>query len=236
MKAYFECEHGVLYHGDCVDIIPQLNRVDLVLTDPPYSQQDSKGGAFGSDKSRKGIAGEISSFNPTKFMEIWFNYSVNKHLYCFTSKNLLPKYLSFFESKKINWNLLIMRKRNPIPAKNNTYLPDIEYVIFTRGSNCYFNNNAEFDLYRRVQDIVVRPSKYGHPTEKQINHIIKYLNISSDKNHIILDPFAGSGTTGVACIETGRKFILIEKEKKYCDIIVDRLKSATFESRKIDLF
>ena len=53
--------------------------------------------------------------------------------------------------------------------------------------------------------------------------ISNIVNISSNENDYVLDPFSGSGTTGIACMETNRKCVLIEKESKYCDIIIKRL-------------
>lgn len=67
-------------------------------------------------------------------------------------------------------------------------------------------------------------SACGHPTTKPTD-VIEWLTIHhSDQNNLILDPFAGSGTTGVAAKQLGRKFILIEIEEKYCRIAVDRLR------------
>ena len=69
-----------------------------------------------------------------------------------------------------------------------------------------------------------------HPTEKPVRLIERILAIISDKGDTILDPFAGSGSTGIACIQTGRRCILIEKDERYCEMIVNRLKSyATYQ-------
>lgn len=64
-----------------------------------------------------------------------------------------------------------------------------------------------------------------HPTEKPVRLIERILAIISDKGDTILDPFAGSGSTGIACIRTGRKAILIEKDPKFCDLIVRNIKN-----------
>ena len=63
----------------------------------------------------------------------------------------------------------------------------------------------------------------GFYTTKPVNMISNIVNISSNENDYVLDPFSGSGTTGIACMETNRKCVLIEKESKYCDIIIKRL-------------
>ena len=234
MKPYFECEYGVLYHGDCLDIMPELPKVDLVLTDPPYLQNTKSGGHGLKNKWNLLDSVDINNFDPKKYLNTWFNYSHNKHSYVFCNKFLIPLYVDYFEKKNIKWDLLIMNKINPVPAKNNKHLSSIEYVFFTRGKNCFWSNDENFELYHKVQNINVKPNEFGHPTEKQINHIEKYIKISSKKKHTILDPFAGSGTTGIACINQGRKFIMIEKEKEYCDIIVERLEKRLRETTLLD--
>jgi site-specific DNA-methyltransferase (adenine-specific) len=64
---------------------------------------------------------------------------------------------------------------------------------------------------------------YSHPTQKPIALMEKLIEMATLPGDTILDPFAGSGTTGVACLNTGRKFILIEKDPSYCEIIRKRL-------------
>ena len=67
--------------------------------------------------------------------------------------------------------------------------------------------------------------KFGkHPTQKPINLLVRIVMASTDKNDIVLDPFAGSSTTGLASILNSRKFIGIDLEKKYLDLSVKRFK------------
>ena len=72
-----------------------------------------------------------------------------------------------------------------------------------------------------------------HPTQKSVNHIKQYIELHTNKNDIVFDPFMGSGSTGVACINTNRKFIGIELDEKYFNIAYDRIKNRT---RQLDLF
>ena len=85
-----------------------------------------------------------------------------------------------------------------------------------------------------LQKINVKSSEFGHPTEKQSSLLEKYIKISSSKNQTILDPFAGSGTTAIACINTNRKFILIEKELEYCKIIAKRIEQHLSQATLFD--
>jgi len=70
--------------------------------------------------------------------------------------------------------------------------------------------------------------KVNHPTQKPLALIERLIRLYSNEGETILDPFVGSGTTGIACINMNRNFILIEQEKEYCDIAKERL-SATKE-------
>lgn len=65
--------------------------------------------------------------------------------------------------------------------------------------------------------------KIGHPTQKSVKLMEEIIKVHTNKNDIVIDPFMGSGTTGVACLTLDRKFIGIEIEKKYYDIAKNRL-------------
>jgi DNA modification methylase len=84
-----------------------------------------------------------------------------------------------------------------------------------------FNNVLDSDSFRFGQ-----PGKVDHPTQKPLAVIEPIINVSTVRGHAILDPFMGSGTTGVACAKAGRKFIGIEIEPKYFDIACRRIQAA----------
>lgn len=71
--------------------------------------------------------------------------------------------------------------------------------------------------------MTVKNRGFDHPTVKPVDVICDLLEVSSKENHLIFDPFAGTGTTGVACKQMKRRAILIEKEEKYCEIAANRL-------------
>ena len=76
---------------------------------------------------------------------------------------------------------------------------------------------------------------YGHPTVKPLNIIENIITNSSLENDVILDPFAGSGTTGVACSKLNRNYILFEKESKWCDVAKKRLENQKNQLSIFDL-
>lgn len=138
----------------------------------------------------------------------------------------------FVKNKKCNWNILSWHKTNPVPACGNKYLTDTEFILFFRekGVKVY----GSFDTKRTWYATPLNQSdkkKYKHPTVKP-QLILNNLVVNSSKNEdVILDPFMGSGSTGVACLNNNRSFIGIELDEGYFNIAKERI-----EKSKEDLY
>lgn len=215
MKPDFEspCGKVKLYCADCMDVLPTLGKVDLCLTDPPYVMT-ANGGGIG--KRRKYLADILGN------LDAGFNFSLLSQFenwFCFCSKEQLPKMLSFAETKH-RWMLIVWNKPNPTPLCENTYLPDCEYIVHAFGKNRVF---GEYKDKSRVIIHNVEKNDFNHPTVKPIRVIQKLVVLGSEQGETIADPFMGSGTTGVAALKCGRKFIGIEKEPKYFEIAKRRI-------------
>jgi len=222
MKAYYQDDYVTLYCGDCLEIMPQLDmKFDLCLTDPPYVQDShGGGGAFGCRMRdyHKGVDSLGYGFE-NKVLSEAIKLLDKVHFYVFCSKNQLIQILLFFE--KYNYDILAYHKTNPTPTCNNKYLPDTEYIVFVREKGVLL-----FGTYSTKKKYFIQENAkndFNHPTVKPLNIIGTLLGNSTKDDDIILDPFAGSGTTGRACKDLHRKCVLIEKEEKYCKIIVDRM-------------
>lgn len=208
--------------GNCDELIKEIpdKSVDLVLTDPPYRiHADSGGGLHRSrDWLKKVHNNNLDNFEPRNFLEEIRRVLKKFNTYIFCSKDLLLDYISFANENDYNWDLLIMGKNNPVPTKNNKYLSDIEYIIYIREKGACFNNligQEHFHKYKKVKMINVKPSTYGHPTEKPLHIIKNFIEISSNKNDTVLDPFSGSGTTAIACRDLDRNFFAFEIDEKF---------------------
>jgi site-specific DNA-methyltransferase (adenine-specific) len=119
----------------------------------------------------------------------------------------------------ITWN-----KPNPCPLVNGNYLPDTEYVIHAWRTGRLF---GEFDQRARYIVHPLGDKEHGeHPNEKPLLVMRKLVNLAAPTTGTILDPFMGSGTTGVACVKTGRRFIGAEIHRPYFDIAVRRIQQA----------
>jgi site-specific DNA-methyltransferase (adenine-specific) len=223
MKPYYQDSFATIYHGDCREVLPQLDPVDLVLTDPPYEYQQTGGGLIAKRDTYKQISKELSSFVVEDYFHQIQRAARPPHGYIFTSKALLNDYITQAEDYGFNWDLLVYGKNNPAPMKNNRYLSSFEIIFFYRSNGCYWNNHANYSSYNKLKIVNCKPSEYGHPTEKNTSVLSELIEVSTENGHTILDPFMGSGTTLVAAKNLNRKSIGIEIEEKYAEIAAKRL-------------
>jgi site-specific DNA-methyltransferase (adenine-specific)/modification methylase len=196
-----------LYCGDCAVILPQLDKVDLILTDPPYGIDVGK---MGMGKGKK--ATQFDSFD-------W------------DAQKPLPWLFGLMEAKA--QSLIIW-------GGNYFGLP---------ASGCWLSwdkvqefSGADFEL---AYTNLTKPSKafrmsrveaYGsierqHPTQKPVRLMEWCIDKAPEDIATICDPFMGSGTTGVAAMNMERKFIGIERERKYFDIACARIEAAQAQGR-----
>lgn len=125
-------------------------------------------------------------------------------------------------------DILIWRKTNPMPRNiERRYVQDCEFAIWGVNKNAkwIFNKPSEIPYLRSTfsTSIVSGEEKTMHTTQKSIKLMESIINIHTNEEQLIIDPFMGSGTTGVAALMNRRKFIGIEKEEVYFDIANSRL-------------
>ena len=223
-----------LYSGDCLEKINLIKdkSIDLVIIDPPYMVHAGKGG---------GTFGNRNNLSEINFMSNGFDFEilnkieqkmkkVNMYIYC--SKKQVPMLLEYAINKKLNYDILTFNKTNPTPLCNNKYLNDTEYIIFIRekGVKIFGNYHTKFTYY--IDKVNIKDKKkYSHPTIKPIELIERHIINSSQEGDVVLDCFMGSGTTGVACANTNRKFIGIELENNYFDTASKRIEEAFFNAQ-----
>lgn len=195
IKPYYSTARGNLYHADCLDILPLIpdKSVDLVLTDPPY------GIGIASNPVRQ-LHEKMDWDNATPdkaVFDLMFSKSSNQVI-CGGNYFDLPPTQCF----------LIWDKIQP----EDFSLAMCEYIWTS------FKSPAK--LYRRS---VLEERGKEHPTQKPATLFKWILNKYSKDNDLILDPFSGSGTTAVACEDSNRRWICIEKEEKYCELSAKRI-------------
>ena len=227
-----------LYKGDCLEVMKNIEdgSVDLVVTDPPYEITTTGAGMYKqADKQYvKELNGMKDGFSEEVLDELCrVMKKINIYFFC-SQKQIIPLLDYFVKKKKCNWNILSWHKTNPIPACGNKYLTDTEFILFFRekGVKVY----GSFDTKRTWYATPLNQSdkkKYGHPTVKPLSILENLVVNSSKEEGIVLDCFMGSGSTGVACLNTNRNFIGIELDEGYFEIALNRIKQAVIDKGMI---
>lgn len=225
-----------LINADFNDYIDSIHdsSIDLVITDPPYRFDVNGGGFYSRKRSDKreyiqkldGL--QCCDFVPSDFLNRIKPKLRKFYMYAFCNKTLIREYIEWAERNKYSYDILVMCKSNPIPAHNNHHVSDVEYVIMIREKGTYWSKDKDLDIYRKWYMTSCR--KREHPAEKPLELVERFVRVSSEENSVILDPFMGSGTTGVACRNLNRRFVGIEINGDYYNLSRKRiLDSSIFE-------
>ena len=201
---------ATLYLGDCLEILPDLDPVDAVVADPPYGiGLKSNGLRF---KNARPIEGDQNNEMIDRLIS-WCAPEMPFAMF-FSPYNFIP----------YPWrSVLIWDKGEHVGGGGDPK------KCWKRDYECIgvANNPA---LKKRDSSVLRIPGLLkplsGHPAEKPISIIAYFVERLTLPGGVVLDPFMGSGTTGVACMELGRKFIGIEINEKYFDIACRRIDPA----------
>jgi site-specific DNA-methyltransferase (adenine-specific) len=243
MKVEHLAEGVTLYCGDCREILPGLPRVDAVVTDPPYV--GLKGGVVhrrhGGVASKKIISASIG--DPWEASLDWVPFIeriVNKAVAVFCSHSFVADLRFAFSIEAVS--LAVWHKINAAAAVNNVPRQTTEFIwLFRAGPNARWRtiadtlfsiNSANAGCVSNGERWIEPDGRASHPTQKPIAIMEPFIELI-DRGETVLDPFMGLGTTGVAAVKLGRKFIGIEIEPKYFDIACRRIAEAL---RQPDLF
>jgi len=212
-----EIGSATLYLGDCADILPTLDKVDAVVTDPPYGEVNRN--SSGLRLLDKGIA-DVVDFD-IKCISFEFARLANS-IYIWCGIEQISDYRKFLINAGMITRLCVWEKTNPSPMNGQHFwLSSVESCIFGRKKGAIFNEFCASPVWRYP----TQPKEF-HPTAKPIYLMKIQIKASTNQEQIVLDPFMGSGTTGVAAVQMNRKFIGIEREKKYFDIACERIENA----------
>jgi site-specific DNA-methyltransferase (adenine-specific)/modification methylase len=213
--------NATLYHGDCREVLPMLQRHDLLLTDPPYGIGESsrrnatRGKPFGSRVDAKNTRGTYVP--PTDYGAYqWDESPPDSELLdsCISAADAAVIWGGNFfglqaASKWLVWDKL-----------NSGDFADCELA--------WTNLPGAVRIFRHMWNGMLRDSERStprvHPTQKPVALIGWCMSQTDAQN--VLDPFMGSGTTGVACAQLGKAFTGIERERKYFDIACERISRA----------
>ncbi len=201
---------ATLYLGDCRVLAPMLSGIDACISDPPYGIGYSHGVGGGklarsTQFDHHPIHGDAEPFDPTR----WLGYPT---VVLFGANHFADKLPA-----SSNW--LVWDKRDGVCSNDQA---DCEMA--------WTNLSGPARLTRHLWNGMLKASERGvsrvHPTQKPVAVMEWVLLQTTNSGDVVLDPYMGSGTTGVACIKTGRRFIGIEIDQTYFDRAVKRISDA----------
>lgn len=197
---------ATLYSGDCLDVLPTLGKVDAVVTDPPYGTAVTEWDTPISEETVAAVDALAASYS------VWF----------FSNTRLGWLLNALRAAGRDTW-IAVWHKSNAMGFERR-FAPQWVPIVIAYSGNPPFWGQDLFSCPIAVQDI-------DHPTPKQVGIVSWCVQRATKPGGFVLDPFMGSGTTGVACANLGRKFIGIEIEPKYFDIACRRIEAAYKQPR-----
>jgi len=223
-----------LYKGDCLEVMDKLIadgvKVDAVITDPPYNI--ARANNFHT-MGRAGIDfGEWDKdFDLFSYIDLAYKLlSPDGSIVIFNDWKNLGDIVKYAESLGfVCKDMIRLEKSNPMPRnRDRRYITDYECAVWLTMPKAKWIFNRQSETYERPR-FIGSVEKGLHPTQKNTNLMEWLVNIHTNENHTVLDPFMGSGTTGVACVNTNRNFIGIEMDDKYFEIATKRIGDAKNE-------
>jgi site-specific DNA-methyltransferase (adenine-specific) len=199
------------------------NSVDCVITDPPYGIDYKSNRRTVTDKFYKIINDVNLNWLDDFVSEIYRVMDDNTATYIFCSWHNVDVFKVTIERKFKVKNILVWVKNNHGSGDLKAgFAPKHEFVIYAHKGRSLFRNGRASDVLEFKK---ITSSKLTHPTEKPVDLMELLVSKNTDVGQVILDPFMGSGSTGIACVNTGRNFIGCELDKGYFDIAQKRIES-----------
>jgi site-specific DNA-methyltransferase (adenine-specific) len=230
--------NATLYHGDCQELIASIPKADLVCTDPPYLV--SKGGYAGDLQLQGGFGGWMRGYgNKGDIVECNLEFSdwlplvfeclaeCSQAYFMTNGRNLKDMQVAGEAAGFRLHTVLVWDKRAALPNKYYQNITEFGLFMF-KGKAKTINKPGSKNLVS-----IFQRDESEHPTEKPVELMRYWIGNSSMPDNLVLDPFMGSGTTGVAAVQMGRKFIGIERDERYFQIACKRIEDA---QRQGDMF
>ena len=216
-----------VYNADCIEYMKSMedNCIDLVVTDPPYLMNYKSNRRVVMDKFDyiKNDKGDFSLIK--QYVEECYRIMKdNTAIYMFCSWHHVDLFKQAIESKFKLKNIIVWNKNNHGSGDLKAgYAPKYEFILYAHKGRSLFRD-------KRIADVIdcskVSSKDLMHPTEKPIELLKLFIKNNSDEGDLVFDGFTGSGTTGIACKELGRKFIGCELDENYCKVANDRIEKA----------
>ncbi len=229
-------------NADSRDIIKRIpdNSIDFILTDPPYNLGKHSTGNIplsGRSAMNNDIAEwDMVDFNPEEWADEFIRIlKPTGNLFIFTSYNQIGRWYNCLDHRFDTTNFMIWHKTNPAPKIFKAgFLNSCEMIFTCWNKKHTWNFTTQAEMHNFLESpICMRPERLTdpkHPSQKPVKILKRMIEIASNKGDIVFDPFMGVGSTGVASIELGRRYIGVEIDPIYCRAGKERIDKAVAES------
>lgn len=246
MTPYYQDAACRLFLGDCREILPTLEPVDHVITDPPYEAEAHTLQRRVKPAGWRAVGGAVTEADPLGFGPITssdrayamsaFSALSRRWVLVFCQIEGAPLWRASGELADLVYKrTCIWVKPDGMPQLTGDR-PGMGYEAFLamhKPGRSRWNAGGRHGVYVVPKGADGSGEKNSHPTQKPVQIMVELVRDFTDEGETILDPFAGSGTTGVAAKLNGRKCILIERSEQYCEVAAKRLQ-ATEPGRLFD--
>lgn len=234
-----------LYKGNCFNQMNELadDSVDLVLTDPPYEHvtggmksRHHNNGTFAPQSYVNQKMSQFKHDDVFHFLDLVIPKMKKVNMFCFCSRLQLASYFDYLnQHKKLKFDLLIWDKssaKGRYGMKSSKFFSqDIEYVVRIYQPGVSLNKVWNDEHTHAISRIYMKRQKFPQPhglheSMKPVELLRQYIELTTPANGVVLDPFMGSGSTGVAAVSLNRNFIGMELNEDYFKTAKERIEKA----------
>ncbi len=231
--------------ADSRDVIKRIpdNSIDFILTAPPYNLGQHSTGNIplpGRSAMNNDVAEwDMIDFNPEEWADEFIRIlKPTGNLFIFTSYNQLGRWYDSLDHRFDTSNFMIWHKTNPAPKIFKAgFLNSCEMIFTCWNKKHTWNFISQAEMHNFIESpICMRPERLSnpkHPAQKPVSILKKMIEIASNKDDIIFDPFMGVGSTGVAALELDRRFIGVELDESYFNAAKQRVENALNNNLKM---
>jgi len=226
--------------GDCFNLLKNIEdqSVDFIFTDPPYNLTPYSTGNI-KFKNRADVKNEIADwdngFDPASLKEDFLRIlKPNGNIFAFCSYNLIGRWHEIFNPLFDTFQFFVWHKTNPVPKFYSAgFLNSCEMIACMWNKGHTWNFKGQDKMHNFFESPICcgneRLKNPKHPTQKPIKLLKHIIEIATDRKDIILDPFMGVGSTGIASLKLGRYFMGIEMRESYFKAAEYRLNNTSEE-------
>lgn len=233
-----------LFHGDCMEKLKEIpdKSIDLILSDPPYNLAPYSTGNMKFDW-RSEINNDVADWDqeilaPKDLLADFKRIlTPTGNIFIFTSYHMIGKWHEVFDPEFDTFQFMVWHKTNPVPSiRKTSFLNSCELIICMWNRGHTWNFTKQNQMHNFIENPIClggeRLKEPKHPTQKPVNIMKHIINLASRENDIVLDPFMGVASTGVAAQLLRRRFLGIEIDEAYYEAGRKRMEKSETISQK----